>query len=97
MISADALIAQDNEPVAATVDGEIVMLSVAAGAYFGLNGTGTEIWNRLREPRRFGDLCEELSREFDIDIETITRDVVPFVEVMLERRLLRLVQTQSTP
>jgi hypothetical protein len=90
-IASDAVVVQDSEPVVATVDDEVVMLSARAGAYFGLNGVGTEIWNMLREPRRLSDLCRELSQRYEADIDTLTRDVTLFLQALIERGLVRVV------
>ena len=43
-VGPDSVIVQEDEPVAAEVDGEVVMLSERAGAYFGLDGIASEIW-----------------------------------------------------
>jgi hypothetical protein len=83
---------QESEPIAAEVDGEVVMLSERAGAYFGLDDIGSEIWHFLKEPRRVGDLCEVLAQRYDVDAETLNRDVVLFLDNLLARRLLRVVE-----
>jgi hypothetical protein len=95
MIHKDAVVVQDAEPVTAEVDGEIVMMSISEGAYFGLNGVGSEIWDLLHEPMSITNLCEKLAGEYDVDEETLSRTVTHFVQQMLERRLLRLVPTET--
>ncbi len=95
MIPIDAVLVRDAEPVAATVDEEIFMLSQRAGAYFGLNPVGSEIWNLLSQPRRLGDLCATLSHIYDVDADTVLRDTSGFLEAMLARGLLRLVDPVS--
>lgn len=97
MFASDAVVVQDSEPIAATVDDEVVMLSVRAGAYFGLNGVGTEVWNMLREPRRVGDLCHELSQRYEADVDTLTRDVTLFLQALIERGLVRVVGAGGPP
>lgn len=92
MISPDTLLVQDSEPIPATVDDEVVMLSVRAGAYFSLNGVGSEIWNLLREPRSVGDVHQSLASLYDVDDQTLRRDVDSFLQAMLERGLLRIVE-----
>jgi hypothetical protein len=95
VIPIDAVLVRDSEPVAATVDEEIFMLSLRAGAYFGLNPIGSEIWTLLAKPRRLGDLCAMLSQMYEIDTETILRDTSGFLEALLARGLVRLVDPQS--
>jgi hypothetical protein len=91
MIAIDSVVVQDSEPIATTVDDEVVMLSVRAGAYFGLDGVGSEIWNLIHEPRRVGDICNSLSKTYNADENTVARDVVAFLESLLERGLVRVV------
>jgi hypothetical protein len=91
-VGPDSVIVQEDEPVAAEVDGEVVMLSERAGAYFGLDGIGSEIWRLIEEPRRVSELCGTLAQRYDVDAETLSRDVTAFLDALLARNLVRLVQ-----
>jgi Coenzyme PQQ synthesis protein D (PqqD) len=91
MISADAMLIRDSEAATATVNDEVFMLSIRAGAYFGFNAAGSEIWRLLAQPRRVGELYEALSNIFDADMESISRDTGPFLQALLDRRLVRIV------
>jgi Coenzyme PQQ synthesis protein D (PqqD) len=91
-VGPDSVIVQEDEPVAAEVDGEVVMLSERAGAYFGLDGIGSEIWRLIGEPRRVSELCGTLAQRYDVDAETLTRDVTAFLDALLARNLVRLVK-----
>jgi hypothetical protein len=90
-VGLDSVVVQEDEPVAAEVDGEVVMLSERAGAYFGLDGIGSEIWKLIAQPRRVSDLCQSLAQHYEADGETLTRDVTSFLDELLARRLVRLV------
>ena len=92
MISADTVVVRDSEPIDTTVDDEVVMLSVRAGAYFGLNGVGSEIWSMLAEPRRVGDLCAALASLYAVDEPTLFRDVSQFLQALVARGLVRIVE-----
>jgi len=87
----DSVVVQEDEPIAAEVDGEVVMLSERAGAYFGLDGIGSEIWKLIAQPRRVSDICRFLAQHYDAAGETLTRDVTSFLDELLVRRLVRLV------
>jgi hypothetical protein len=67
------------------------VLSVRAGACFAFNSVGSEIWNMLAEPRRVAQIFEALSRLHDVDADTMTGDVLPFLQTLIDRRLLRVV------
>jgi hypothetical protein len=90
IITADSLVAQSQEPMAAKVDNEVVLLSVATGQYYGFSEPGSEVWNRIAAPTRIGPLCAALAEEFDADVETITRDVLTFLGQLAEYRLIEV-------
>jgi Coenzyme PQQ synthesis protein D (PqqD) len=96
-LTSDTILVRDSEPVAATIDGDVVLLSVRAGSYFGLNAVGTEIWDLLAESRRVGDIVDRLSQSYDVDRDTMTRDVTTFLNSLIERRLLRVVKPGKAP
>jgi hypothetical protein len=95
MIPTDAVLIRDSEPFSATVKEEVIMLSLRGGAYFGLNPVGSEIWNMLAQPRRLGDLCATLSQIYDADADTIIRETSDFVEALLARGLVRVVNPEA--
>ncbi len=90
-VTVDTILVRDSEPIPATVEEETVVLSIRAGAYFGFNRVGTEIWNMLMEPRRVGDIFDLLSQTHEVDAATMTRDVTVFLNSLINRRLLRVV------
>lgn len=90
-VDSQTVIARDTEPVVATVDDEIVMLSNSAEAYFGLGKVGSEIWKLIERPRRVSDICAALGEVFDIDPQTCLQEVSTFLDSMLEHGLIRIV------
>ena len=92
----ESVIVRDDEPIAAKVDDEVVMLSARAQAYFGLGDTGSRIWDMLSEPRRVTDICGALSGAYNVDQATCEQDVLAFLAELLEARLIRIVG-ETTP
>jgi Coenzyme PQQ synthesis protein D (PqqD) len=94
-ISADTIVVRDNEPIAAEVDDEIVILSAKAEAYFGLGAIGSDIWGMIATPCRISDVCTRLVEDYDVDRQTCERDTMAFMEKLLEGRLIRIVDKDS--
>ena len=92
-VTIDSLLVQDKEPKSADLDGGAVVLSVRAGSYFGFNRVATEIWNMLAEPCRVGQIFDSLSERHDVDAETLARDVTPFLQQLVEHRLVRVINS----
>ena len=88
-VTIDSVLVRDKELATADVDGRAVVLSLAAGSYFDFNRVATEIWGMLAEPCRVGEIFDRLSRRHDVDAETLARDVTPFLQTLVEERLVR--------
>jgi hypothetical protein len=90
-VTIDSVLVQDKEPSAADLDGDAVVLSVRAGAYFSFNRVATEIWNMLATPCRVDQIFDALHERHEVDAPTLAREVTPFLQVLLEHRLVRLI------
>jgi Coenzyme PQQ synthesis protein D (PqqD) len=96
-VTIDCVLVQDEEPNSAGLDDGVVLLSVRAGAYFGFNRIASEIWTMLAEPCRVGKIFDTLANRHDVDGATVARDVTPFLETLVEHRLVRLIGPGEAP
>jgi hypothetical protein len=77
------------EAVLATeVAGELVMMDVDSGTYFGLDAIGTDVWHRLAAPVSVAELAAALAQEYEAPAEVIERDLLDLLTRMAERRLV---------
>ena len=94
-ITVDSVLVRDKELASADVGGRTVVLSLDAGAYFDFNQVATEIWGMLGEPCRVGEVFDSLARRHDLDEETLSRDVTPFLQTLVEQQLVRMVAPEE--
>jgi Coenzyme PQQ synthesis protein D (PqqD) len=88
-IGLDATLNRSHEILYAPVGTEeAVMLSVAAGRYYGLNAVGARIWELLESPRTIAELCARICEEFEVDAQTCQNDVVKFVGELLDNGIV---------
>lgn len=78
------------EVLATEVDGEMVMMDIDKGLYFGLDPVGTAVWKRLDEPTTAAELVDGLVLEYDADAATIERDVLALLTSLTEQGLLEI-------
>jgi hypothetical protein len=83
-----ATIVRTSEAIATEIDGEIVLIHIEDGKYFGLDPVGSEIWRRLETPKRVDALCDELKAHFEGDPNMIEREALAFLDQLSESRLL---------
>jgi Coenzyme PQQ synthesis protein D (PqqD) len=89
-VTIDSILVQSRESKAAALDDGVVVLSVRAGAYFGFNRVASEIWQMLAAPCRVGRIVDTLCESHDVDPQTAIRDVTPFLQTLLEQKLVRV-------
>jgi hypothetical protein len=91
----DTVLVRDKEPTAAEFEDGAVLLSLRAGAYFGLNRVATTIWDLLAAPCRVGDIFDALMQGHDVDAGTLAHDVTPFLRALVEHRLVRVIDSSA--
>jgi Coenzyme PQQ synthesis protein D (PqqD) len=77
-------------PVAADVAGETVLMSLERNRCYGLGIIGSEIWKKLQFPVRVGDLIANLTEEYEGSRETIERDVLELLSQLADEGLIRV-------
>jgi hypothetical protein len=68
--------------VYSAVDGEISMMNVETGKYYGLARVGARIWALLAEPTTVQTVCDRLMCEYRVDRASCEADVLRFVKHM---------------
>lgn len=87
-IEATTLIKRNPEMVTSNIDGEIVMMSIENGEYYGLDEVGSRIWELLENPVTFEQLVNTLVEEFEVDVETCKADTLEFLNQMVEKKII---------
>lgn len=72
----------------ATLNRRTVILCLRTGEYFGLNGTGTRVWQGLLDGRSAADMRDDLRRTAGGDARRVVADYAAFTSALLARNLL---------
>ena len=70
------------------LDGESVLLDLRSGTYFGLNDTGTCLWQGLSELQTVDTAVCRLLETFEVDLATARADAIRLIELLVEKQLL---------
>jgi hypothetical protein len=83
MIKLDTTVSVAKNQVAAEVGGELVILNVDSGEYFGINQVGARIWALLETPVQVRAVRDQLLREYaDVDSDRCTEDLLALLADM---------------
>ncbi|MBN2682314.1 MAG: lasso peptide biosynthesis PqqD family chaperone [Bacteroidales bacterium] len=87
-IGLNNLVKRTPEMVYSKLDGEVVMMSVENGEYYGLNEIASAIWERISEEIKVDDLIIQLMEEYDVERDECETDTLDFLEEMVEKKLV---------
>lgn len=79
--TADTVVARD-------LVGEVVLMDLAGGIYFGLNEVGAKIWWALEAHQTISEISTSLAQEFSIEQATVESDVRELLVQLLEKDLI---------
>lgn len=71
--------------IATEMDGDIVMMHIPSGQYFGISGVGPRIWAMLERPTTLDELTSAIITEYLVDEQTCRRDIQLFVQTLLDQ------------
>lgn len=83
------VIASDNV-VGCDIQGEMVLLDLNSGIYFGLNAVGADIWNFVREEKSVEEIQHYLMSQYAVSLERCEAEVISLLSRLSERGLIRL-------
>lgn len=76
--------------VAAEMDGDLVMMSIERGEYFGVGGAGPRVWELLEQPVTLEQIAATLCAEFEVEAAVCRQDLLNFAQELLGLGLVRL-------
>jgi len=78
------------EMLATELDQETILMSIDAGAYYGMAEAARSVWAKLKTPLTFSNLVDELVKEYDISPEACAADLQQFLGRLEQEGLLRV-------
>jgi hypothetical protein len=89
-IADDRRIVLSSEVLLQAIDNEAVLLDLAGGMYFSLNEVGLAFWQALESGASLRDARDRLLAEYEIDLETLSRDLLELVDQLQHNGLVRV-------
>lgn len=87
-VSLDSVVRQNGDLVTSDIDGEVVMMSIENGEYYGMDLIGSRIWELLTEPCKVSLLVDNLLKEYQVNRKTCEQDVLAFLNRLAETRVI---------
>lgn len=88
--TSDTVLSRAQDLISTELDQETVLMSIDAGAYYGLKGPAQSIWSNLETPLTFSALVDRLVKEYSVTQEACSEDLQQFLAKMEREGLLRV-------
>ena len=76
--------------VSSDLGGEVAILDLSGGMYYGLDEVGARIWELVQEPRVVEDVQGVILEEYDVEPEIAKRDVLTLLQALVDRELVEV-------
>jgi hypothetical protein len=91
-ITQHSLLTRNPDLVAAGMNGDIVMMSIERGLYYGISGIGTRVWELLEQPMHVEALVQAIQAEYEVDEATCQRDLLVFARELVKHGVVTLAE-----
>jgi hypothetical protein len=89
-ISGSTVASAASQQVSCDLDGEIAILHIDKGVYYGLDTVGSRVWELLAEPVTVDVLCETVTAEFDVEEAVCRADLIALLGELHDEKLVVL-------
>jgi len=90
MVSRNSTVVATMDQVSSDLQGEVAILDLKAGVYYGLDEVGARIWNLLREPKTVSEIRDELLQEYDVEADRCERDLLALLQRLADEGLVEV-------
>jgi len=89
-ISEDSRIVLSKDQASCDLAGELAVVNLKSGVYYGLDPMGTRIWTLLREPLTFAALCRSVIQDYDVEGPRLESDMREFLSELADQGLVEI-------
>jgi hypothetical protein len=89
-ISIRSVVTQAPGQISSDLAGEVVILNLQSGIYYGLDSVGARIWNLIQEPIEVNEVLSILLDEYEVDPECCAADVLSMIMQLNAKELVEI-------
>lgn len=87
-LTLETRVAAVRDLLASDLAGEMVLLNLADGVYYGLDAVGAHIWRNIEEPRAIRAIVDQVVARYDVEWAQCEHDVLVFLADLLAHGLV---------
>ena|SRR5438874_13548728 len=95
-LSSSSVVVAAKEQISSDLAGEIVILDLKSGKYYGLNTVGASIWNLLQKPTSIGDIRATLLEEYEVETDRFESDLLALLRQLADEGLVEFTNEENS-
>ncbi|MGF7119200.1 lasso peptide biosynthesis PqqD family chaperone [Methanobacterium oryzae] len=84
----ESIITTNKNVVSCDLEGEVAMLNMDDGVYYGLNPVGATVWNLIQEPKSVKEVLDKLLEEYEVEEDQCKDDIFSLLNELLDNKLI---------
>jgi len=85
-----SLVQRSTNQIACDMGGEVVILDLKSGTYYGLDVLGARVWSLIEQPASLVAIRDTIMSEYEVDAATCERDILTFLNQMQAAGLIEI-------
>jgi hypothetical protein len=89
-VSGGSTVVAAKDQVSSDLGGEVAILDLKAGVYYGLDAVGARIWSLIQEPRTVNEIRDILLEEYEVEPERCERDLLVLLQSLADEGIIEV-------
>jgi Coenzyme PQQ synthesis protein D (PqqD) len=90
VVSRGSTVVAAKDQVSSDLGGEVAILDLKAGVYYGLDAVGARIWSLIQEPRTVNEIRDILLEEYEVEPERCERDLLVLLQSLADEGIIEV-------
>ena len=90
MVSGSSTVVAAKDQVSSDLGGEVAILDLKAGVYYGLDAVGARIWSLIQEPITVNEIRDILLEEYEVEPERCEHDLLALLRRLADEGLVEV-------
>jgi hypothetical protein len=89
-LSVSSSVVMTKDQVSSDLGGEVAILHLKSGTYYGMDVVGARIWSLLQEPRTVKEIRDVLVSEYKVDPGRCESDLIALLQGLADEELIEV-------
>jgi hypothetical protein len=95
-VSIRSSVVASGDQVSSNLGGEVAILDVEAGMYYGLDEVGARVWTLIQSPKTVDEVLQVLLDEYEVEPGRCEQDLISLLQSMADEGLIEVAR-ETTP